>query len=452
MNQSVAEAEEINNGRPMHNEGSAKKAEQKVTPAEEMLLQISKTTELENDEENGYSIGVLKSICNNPSVNSNEVGLGINSFAFNIINQDTQKKTQEIFSAEKPLLEITEGGPYSSSDIENEVPIVAQEIEVRNCEDFGTDGPECETRSRKRHKSNPDEWKRNIVKHKQNSGEAYLNRSGNEVPEKVFIDFDCKCPLKCGKLSRQSRLGQHELFWRCSIQAKKVFLCGHVKQSCVTRRYSCEGNKSRRQKTRAYYLRNESGESVRVCKRMFLSTIQVSNGTLDRALSKEKTGSFEDGRTGHTPPNKKSDTDINFVKEHINSFPKYQSHYARAENHPDTRYLPQGLNRAIMYSMYTEVCKAENRIPVCLSLYKKVLNDMKLKFKRPKKDTCNKCDQYKAQIDDLEKHKGTEGELDAIKQERDAHHAAANLARSKLQEDIIKCKEEPAQQSTLKGH
>ena len=80
---------------------------------------------------------------------------------------------------------------------------------------------------------------------------------------------------------------------------------------------------------------------------------------------------------------------------------------------------------------------------------KKVLNDMKLKFKRPKKDTCNKCDQYKAQIDDLEKHKGTEGELDSIKQERDAHHAAANLARSKLQEDIIKCKEEPAQQSTL---
>ena len=199
MNQSVAEAEEINR---------KKKAEQKVTPAEEMLLQISKPTaecsspELENDEENGYSIGVLESICNNPSINSNEVGLGINSFAFNIINQDTQKKTQEIFSAEKPLLEITEGGPYSSSDIENEVPIVAQEIEVRNCEDFGTDGPECETRSRKRHKSNPDEWKRNIVKRKRNSGEAYLNRSGSEVPEKVFIDFDCKCPLKCGISTR----------------------------------------------------------------------------------------------------------------------------------------------------------------------------------------------------------------------------------------------------------
>ena len=70
---------------------------------------------------------------------------------------------------------------------------------------------------------------------------------------------------------------------------------------------------------------------------MFLFTLQVSKTTLDRAWSKERTRFFEDGGiTDHIPPNQNRDTGYQ-------QLPKYQNHYARAENHPDTMYIPQGL-------------------------------------------------------------------------------------------------------------
>ena len=181
--------------------------------------------------------------------------------------------------------------------------------------------------------------------------------------------------------------------------------------------------------------------SVRVCKKMFLATLQVSNGSLDRALKKGQEGSFEDGRKGKIPHNKKTEEDMAFVKQHINSFPKYQSHYARADNQ-NAQYLPPYLNKSIMYRLYSEECKSKEYRPVCFSIYKKVVHELNLKFKMPKKDTCNKCDHFKARIDDLEKEKNTTIELETVKQERDAHQVSAELARAKLREDAERSKGE----------
>ena len=33
---------------------------------------------------------------------------------------------------------------------------------------------------------NPENWKRNIVKHLRNHGLPYISKSGNDVPEKIF--------------------------------------------------------------------------------------------------------------------------------------------------------------------------------------------------------------------------------------------------------------------------
>lgn len=43
---------------------------------------------------------------------------------------------------------------------------------------------------------------------------------------------------------------------------------------------------------------------------------------------------------------------INLVKEHINSFPKVESHYCRRDS--SKLYLSSDLNKAVMYRLYTD--------------------------------------------------------------------------------------------------
>jgi len=53
------------------------------------------------------------------------------------------------------------------------------------------------------------------------------------------------------------------------------------------------------------------------------------------------------------------------VKDHINSFPSYGSHYCRMQS--TKRFLPQGLTILKMYSMYKTKCEGT---PVSLTAYK----------------------------------------------------------------------------------
>ena len=122
---------------------------------------------------------------------------------------------------------------------------------------------------------------------------------------------------------------------------------------------------------------NNGRQDVRVCKTAFLRTHAVSNGRLTRALkaSADNYGSPQGDRRGrHTPANKTSDADIAFIKEHIQSFPKYQSHYSRADN-PVRQYLNPDLSITKMYMLYKDVCSTEEKSPVSEGMYRKVFNE-----------------------------------------------------------------------------
>jgi len=98
-----------------------------------------------------------------------------------------------------------------------------------------------------------------------------------------------------------------------------------------------------------------------------------------------------DGRLGRTPLNKKSDKMIQEVKNHIQSFPKMESHYCRY----DTKklYLSSDLNISIMYRLYYSTSPAE---PVSKIVYTRVFHefDPALSFYKPKKYQCTKCNNY----------------------------------------------------------
>lgn len=107
---------------------------------------------------------------------------------------------------------------------------------------------------------------------------------------------------------------------------------------------------------------NNGRRDVRVCKTAFLRTHAVTNGRLSHVLKAyaDNSGSpHSDLRGRHTPVNKTTD-DVAFVKDHIQSFPKYRSHYSRATN-PIRQYLHPDLSITKMYLLYKDVCSTQGK-------------------------------------------------------------------------------------------
>lgn len=300
-------------------------------------------------------------------------------------------------------------------------------------------------------------WKREEAKMKRNSGNEYVSRSGKTVPKKLFKDVDCHCPLSCSaKLSTEEKNNMFSLYWKSSREAKLAYICGHVRQCSVKRRYSDKEDFSRRQKTRLFYFTKADNSSVRVCKEMFCKTIQISNGCLDRTLKREIDGSvsgdksqvsggFEERRGKKEPANKSAKEDMDAVRKHINSFPHYISHYCRRDS-PGAKYLPQYLNLALMYRMYKE---DHSQKPVSESIYRKIFKtEFNLKFQLPKKDTCTKCDAYQTQLNGLQSklQKGAEAaerqaQIESLECQRNTHQEYAQMARNSLKADRILAKQ-----------
>jgi len=67
---------------------------------------------------------------------------------------------------------------------------------------------------------------------------------------------------------------------------------------------------------------------------MFVLTLGVSNGVLDRILkeSTRRIAPFEDKRGKRVPANKITGVSLGHIKSHISSFPHYVSHYCRSKS------------------------------------------------------------------------------------------------------------------------
>lgn len=185
----------------------------------------------------------------------------------------------------------------------------------------------------------------------------------------------CGCGLRCFEiLSTEQRKRVFSGFWGLGdFNIQNAYLCGCVKVLPVKQHYSAT---SRRGNTRVFYI-NNGENSVRICKVAFLCIHGISNGRLSRVLA----GQAQEGglpkldKRGHKePPNKTSEEDIHHVREHINAFPVYTSHYSRADN-PDRKYLSPHLSISKMYHLYKEECTRDGRSTVSEWIYRREFNE-----------------------------------------------------------------------------
>lgn len=177
--------------------------------------------------------------------------------------------------------------------------------------------------------------------------------------------------------------------------------------------------------------RNYSMFGIAVCKSAFLKTLQINAGRVNVAFKKDSCDTYADLRGRFICGwNKLHSSKVEEIRSHINSFPKYVSHYTRTQT--NSKFLHSTLSLALMYRLYKE--KIEN--PVSVSVYKKVFyRDFNLRFKIPKKDTCKKCDHY------LVKMKNAVGIDRQINEEWHMHHLErAELLRKQMYEDLALAK------------
>jgi hypothetical protein len=246
-----------------------------------------------------------------------------------------------------------------------------------------------------------------------------------------------KCRLNC-KQNLEAHADQiFEEYWALGSHDRRVqYVADRVNvmpKRCQRIRLIDESDKKKPRTYSNFYNFVVRGQKVSVCKQCFMAVLNETDRFIRDAIAKKMETlsgvTPEDKRGSAAPANKLSDEVINDIKAHINSYPRYQSHYSR--RHTEKYYLSARLTISDMYNAYV----SEGGKDVSYSSYYRVFQTLGYKFKEPSLDTCNLCDKLEAEI------KFSDGQ----KQEdartlKEIHVAAADLAYEMKKADKMKVK------------
>lgn len=99
-------------------------------------------------------------------------------------------------------------------------------------------------------------------------------------------------------------------------------------------------------------------------------------------------------RQGKHPKKTIPDIEKNYVREHINSIPRVESHYCRMRTNKE--YFDTTLNFSRLYDLYKDWCNEKNITPVKKSCYRNIFNyEFNIEFLKPKSDRCDVCEEYR---------------------------------------------------------
>lgn len=270
-------------------------------------------------------------------------------------------------------------------------------------------------------------------KKNRHSNKPFHNYKNIEIQPKAYVDFKCHCKTKCWeKIDSSRRQKIFEMFYRLeNYNTQNMFIAANINENEVKRRMT--NSNMKKKFSRKYLL-----DKVEVCRDLYVKTLGVSSKRVNTALIKIRSQDCMDKRGLKSGgKNKCNDEIVSQVKCHINSIPKYKSHYRRSER--ETEYLMPDMTLDKMYGLYCEhVGDAEK---VSKAMYTKIFYKyFNLKRAPLKKDTCNKCDTLQAKLT----HCKTSEEKIAIDTEHKEHCRKWEEARNKMRSDFIlatQCKE-----------
>ncbi|XP_072399630.1 uncharacterized protein [Diabrotica undecimpunctata] len=261
-------------------------------------------------------------------------------------------------------------------------------------------------RSRKR-KKDINEWKQNVRKRRRQAGLDYINTKGEPV-EMKSVKGQCDCRLKCNlKISIEDQTSIHKHFWQLEDQEKSHFYSKFVQKTEKNRSrprvFPQPQSKDAYKKYTLKYFFELNNNRVQVCKTFFLNTLHISSRRISYFFENKYqiTGTPKSNVHGKHVKRVTSGDQINKIKEHINSFPRMESHYCRANTSKE--YLEQDLTLQKMFDLYKEK-HPDSEIKI--NVYRNVFNtSFNISFFKPKKDRCDFCEEIKNSTDVTDKRR-----------------------------------------------
>ena len=167
---------------------------------------------------------------------------------------------------------------------------------------------------------------------------------------------------------------------------------------------------SRRSSTYEYFLQIQE-KNVKVCKKMSLDTLDISDRFVATALTKKNSlGTCDAEKRGKQSQRANSkDSEKEEIRRH-NSFPRVESHYTRRDS--TREYLESSLSLQKKYDMYVKKRQDEGcKTPASETTYRNVFNrEFNISFHKRMKDRCDVCATYEngcfteAEDEDYKKH------------------------------------------------
>ena len=295
-----------------------------------------------------------------------------------VIINDRLLSSVNVISSEEEL-DSTEVGNESNSLILNSSGVLPPLHEIDDilatcAENNDTDQLEDKENFPIKQKGDRKQWKRSVAKENSNAGKAHESALGKLIQARAMRNKDCKCKQKCHmKISTSERQNLFQQYWsKGSYERRCDFIIHHT---CEKENSGiCQCAQLKRTVRRHYFL-SVNGDRIRVCQEFFLDTLGISDKTVSNTWKKyreKSTPEFADKRGKHPPANKYPDNVMNFVHEHIKSFPQVESHYCRKDS--TKRYLSSDLTVATMHRLYKEQCRDKVITAVSYSTYDAVFN------------------------------------------------------------------------------
>lgn len=242
-------------------------------------------------------------------------------------------------------------------------------------------------------------WKRNLLKAFRNSGKAYnMHTKSKKIREERMVKPACgeKCKLQCStKFSEDERKELFFSYWNLGeIDKQRQFIANSMQAVNPRYRYiRVGGTRSQRKNNNAFYF-NQNNQRIRVCKLFFKSTLDINDRPIRTVLEKQnKLANVllePDGRGKHGKQKSLDPIIREGVRQHIDSIPKIESHYLRANT---TRLFIDGSKSiADIHKDYVAICN-EKKVPFAnyTSFYRIFTKEYNISFFAPKKDLCETC-------------------------------------------------------------
>lgn len=349
---------------------------------------------------------------------------------FNIISPINSDQEDFDDSDEDPNFENVPNIANESSESEIEDLGRQEELETQAA---GTDSDEEPVKKKgKKRIAHPEEWRINKSQLQRNSGQSYVSASkSRRVYKERQLRASCgeKCRLECSKKIDETR--RQEIFssyWALGDLSKQRNCIAANTQS-IKPKYRYSSTENHRNLNSAFYF-EVNGERIRVCKTFFKATLDINDRPIRTVLAKKDATGFvaTDLRGKHDKHPTVGAEVKNSVRNHIDSIPRIESHYLRAQT--ERSYIEGGKSLSDLYRDYRQE-RIESNLPYAnLLMYSRIFNEeYNIGFFSPKKDQCELCVAFQ----------NAEGEeKEALRMRYEQHQKEKQLSRQEKEADKVR--------------